>query len=111
MFVRDPSRLPVAHPRLTVVQGDVLDPASVEEAMRGQEAMLCALGHGSRIGSVRWTVRISRADVAEFMLDRLESGACLRAAPGVCGRVSERLRAPTRALGAWWHRGAEPNRS
>ena len=181
-FVRDPSRLPVAHPRLTVVRGDVLDPASVEGAMRGQEAVLCALGHGkfllptrilsegtrnilramethgarrlvcetslgigdsagrmglyytlfvipvilpfyfwdktrqerliaksnaewvivrpgaltngkrrgnprhgSRIGSVLWTVRISRADVAGFMLDQLESDAFLRAAPGVCG--------------------------
>lgn len=41
--------------------------------------------HGSRIGSVLWTVRISRADVAEFMLDQLESDAFLRAAPGVCG--------------------------
>jgi hypothetical protein len=67
--------------------------------------------HGSRIGSVVWTVRISRPDVAGFMLDQLESDAFLRAAPGVCGQVSERLRDPPRALAARWHPGAEPNRS
>jgi putative NADH-flavin reductase len=181
-LVRDPSRLPLEHPRLTVVQGDVLDPASVEGAMRGQEAVLCALGHkqyllpstvlsegtrnilrameaqgvrrlvcetslgigdsagrlglsytffvvpvvlpfyfwdktrqertiagsradwvivrpgvltdgqrrgryrhGGRVGSFLWTVRISRADVADFMLNQLESDAYLQRAPGVCG--------------------------
>jgi putative NADH-flavin reductase len=181
-LVRDPSRLPITHPRLTVIQGDVLDPAAVEAAMRGQEGVVCALGHsryflptrilsegtrnilramethgvrrlvcetslgigdsagrmglyytlfvipvilpfyfwdktrqermiaksnaewvivrpgaltkgerrgnprhGTRIGSVLWTVRISRADVADFMLNQIESDAFLRAAPGVCG--------------------------
>src|SRR5216683_6089638 len=44
-LVRDPSRLKVDHPQLTVMQGDVLDESSVEAAMRGQEAVLCALGH------------------------------------------------------------------
>src|SRR2546426_1744533 len=44
-FVRDPSRLQLDHPRLTVIQGDVLDYSSVEAAMRGQEAVLSALGH------------------------------------------------------------------
>ena len=180
-LVRDPSRLRVDHPRLTLVQGDVLDDASVEAAMRGQEAVLSALGHkrffhptrilsegtrnilrametngvrrfvcetalgigdsgwrmglyytlfiiplilpfyfwdktrqermiagshvewvivrpgvltngdkrgrfqrGRGVGSLLWTVRISRADVAAFMLDQLESDTYLRAAPGVC---------------------------
>ena len=181
-FVRDPSRLPIAHRRLTVIRGDVLDPASVEAAIRGQEAVVCALGHsryflptrilsegtrnilramethgvrrlvcetslgigdgagrmglyytlfvipvilpfyfwdktrqerlvagshaewvivrpgaltsggrrgryrhGGRIGNFLWTVRISRADVADFMLNQLESDTHLRTAPGVCG--------------------------
>jgi hypothetical protein len=45
-FVRsDPSRLQLDHPQLTVVRGDVLDEASLHAAMRGQEAVLCALGH------------------------------------------------------------------
>jgi nucleoside-diphosphate-sugar epimerase len=41
----DPSRLRVDHPKLTVVQGDVLDAGVVENAVRGQDAVLCALGH------------------------------------------------------------------
>lgn len=181
-LARDPLKLQLDHPRLTVLQGDVLDPASVEAAMGGQEAVVSALGHkryfyptriqsdgtrnilkamekhgvqrlvcetalgigdsagrlglyytlftipvilpfyfwdkarqerivagsavewvivrpglltnagkkgsyrhGPGLGSYLWTVRISRADVADFMLDQLESDAYLRTAPGVCG--------------------------
>jgi uncharacterized protein YbjT (DUF2867 family) len=40
--------------------------------------------HGHRIGSFLWTVRISRADVADFMLNQLSSDTYLRTAPGVC---------------------------
>jgi putative NADH-flavin reductase len=180
-FVRDPSRLQIEHPQLAVIRGDVLDRDSIETAMRGQEAVLCALGHkrflfptrilsegtlnilramrthavpqfvcetslgigdsagrmglyytlfvipvilpfyfwdktrqeriiaasdakwvivrpgvlrnsakrghyrhGRRVGSFLWTVRISRADVADFMLNQLESGMHLRSAVGVC---------------------------
>ena len=179
-LVREPSRMGIHHERLVVVKGDVLDYASVEAAMRGQEAVLCALGHkryfgptrilsdgtrnilramdahsvvriicetslgigdsagrmglvytlfivplilpfyfwdktrqertimesnvewvivrpgaltdgtqrgryreGRRVGSFLWTVRISRADVADFMLNQLSSGRYLWAAPGV----------------------------
>jgi putative NADH-flavin reductase len=180
-FVRDPSRLQLDHPQLTVIQGDVLDYGSVEAAMRGQEAVLSALGHkrffyptrilskgtrnilrameahgvprlvcetslgigdsvgrmglfytflvipvilpfyfwdktrqermiarsnvewvivrpgvltngdmrgryrhGRHIGSFFWTVRISRADVADFMLNQMVSDTYLRTAPSVC---------------------------
>lgn len=44
-FVRDPNRLPIRHERLRIAQGDVLDYDSVESAVRGQEAVLSALGH------------------------------------------------------------------
>lgn len=44
-FVRDPSKLRLEHQRLTVVQGNVLDAGSIDTAMRGQEAVLSALGH------------------------------------------------------------------
>jgi uncharacterized protein YbjT (DUF2867 family) len=44
-FVRDPRRLGIAHANLTVVRGDVLDYSSVAEAVRGQDAVVCALGH------------------------------------------------------------------
>jgi putative NADH-flavin reductase len=180
-LVRDPSRMAVDHPRLTVTRGDVLDQGSVDGAMRGQDAVLSALGHKryfrptrilsegtrnllrameahgvsrlvcetslgigdsagrmglyytlivipvvlpfyfwdkarqerriaespvewvivrpgvlthgeprgryrhGRVGSFFRTMRISRADVADFMLNQLTSDAHLRTAVGVCG--------------------------
>ncbi|MCA1657963.1 MAG: NAD(P)H-binding protein [Verrucomicrobiaceae bacterium] len=44
-FVRDPARLQIEHANLRVAKGDVLDYATVESAMRGQDAVLSALGH------------------------------------------------------------------
>jgi NADPH:quinone reductase-like Zn-dependent oxidoreductase len=44
-LARDPSALRIEHPRLRVVSGNVLDYASVEAAVRGQEAVVSALGH------------------------------------------------------------------
>jgi len=44
-FVRNPSKLAIEHANLRIVKGDVLDYASVEAAMRGQSAVLSALGH------------------------------------------------------------------
>ena len=179
-LARDPSKLRMEHPLLTVVQGDVLDPASLDAAMRGQEAVLSALGHkryfhptrilsegtgnvvramethgarrlvcmsslgigdsagrmglyytffviplilpfyfwdktrqemtiagssvdwtivrpgaltngsrrgrvrhGARIGNYIWTVRVPRADVADFMIDQLEPSTYLRTAVSV----------------------------
>jgi putative NADH-flavin reductase len=179
-FVRHSSKLQIDHPRLRIALGDVLDYATVEEAMRGQEAVLSALGHkrflyptrflsggtrnvlramsaqrvsrlvcqtslgigdsagrlglyftlftipvvlpfyfwdksrqermiaeserdwvivrpgmltnaqkserlqqGPRVGNLFSTVRIARADVADFMLDQLESDKYLRSAVGV----------------------------
>lgn len=181
VLVRNPAKLQAEHARLHVIQGDVLDYASVEAAVRGQEAVVCALGHkrffyptrilsaGTRnllramethgvarlvcetslgigdsagrmglyftlfvipvilpfyfwdktrqeqliaaskiewvivrpgmltngakrgryrhsrnIGNFLWTVRISRADVADFMLNQLSDDSYLGAAPGVC---------------------------
>jgi uncharacterized protein YbjT (DUF2867 family) len=49
-FVRDPSKLPTKHEWLRVVQGDALDPASVEHALAGQEAVLVCLGARNRSG-------------------------------------------------------------
>lgn len=181
-LARDPSALRIEHPRLTVVRGDVLDYRSVEAAVRGQDAVLSALGHkrffyptrilsegtrnllramethgvqrfvcetalgigdsagrmgvyytffvipvilpfyfwdkarqerliaasavswvvvrpgaltngakrgryrhGRTVGNFLWTVRISRADVADFMLNQMTDPTYLGTAPGVWG--------------------------
>jgi putative NADH-flavin reductase len=51
-FVRSPAKFDLQHENLRVAAGDVLDPASVEKALIGQEAVLIALGAGSK-GTVR----------------------------------------------------------
>ena len=43
-FVRDTSKLNLRHERLKVVQGNVLDPGSIQRAMANQEVVFCALG-------------------------------------------------------------------
>ena len=180
-FARKPAKLRLKHEHLDVARGDILDYPSVEAAVRGQDAVLCALGHrqwlyptrilsegtrnlvramqshsvprlvcetslgvgdswgrmglyytlfvglfilpfyffdkvrqerlirgssldwvivrpgaltnggkrgiyrhGPAVGHWLWTVRISRADVAAFMLEQLSDDAYLGRSPGVC---------------------------
>ena len=52
-LARNPAKLSLPHPRLRVVQGDVLAPATLEPAMQGQDAVLCALGHKRFLGPTR----------------------------------------------------------
>jgi putative NADH-flavin reductase len=44
-LVREPAKLQLTNPQLTVLRGDVLDPQSLDAAVRGQDAVLSALGH------------------------------------------------------------------
>ena len=46
-YVRDPARLAVEDERLTIIEGDIFDPASVARAVQGQDAVICTLGAGS----------------------------------------------------------------
>jgi putative NADH-flavin reductase len=46
--VRNPANLPLAHPLLRVVGGDVTDPAWTQEAVEGHQMVFCTLGTGSR---------------------------------------------------------------
>jgi uncharacterized protein YbjT (DUF2867 family) len=43
-LARKPEKIKLEHPNLQIVKGNVLDYASLESAMRGQSAVLCALG-------------------------------------------------------------------
>jgi putative NADH-flavin reductase len=47
-FARDPAKLDFKHENLKIVRGDVMDFASVESAMQGQEAVFAALGSPAR---------------------------------------------------------------
>ncbi|RYU84428.1 NAD(P)-dependent oxidoreductase [Hymenobacter persicinus] len=43
-FVRDPTRFELKHPNLRVVAGDILQPATIQAVVAGQDAVLSALG-------------------------------------------------------------------
>jgi putative NADH-flavin reductase len=49
-LARDPAKVKHTHEHLTVVKGDVMDPASLAPAVRGQDAVVCALGHKRWLG-------------------------------------------------------------
>ena len=49
-FARDPSKVRTTHPNLRIAKGNILDYASVETAVRGQDAVLSALGIRVRVG-------------------------------------------------------------
>ena len=180
-FARKISKIKITHDRLNIIKGDVLDVETLEKAVVGQDAVLCALGHkrwfypntilsggttniiktmenhnvkrlicetslgigdsigrmglyytffvipfilpfyfwdkkkqeqavklsslewtiirpgalnnkpprgkykhGSKIGNWFYTVGISRADVADFMLNQLEDKKYIHSSPGVC---------------------------
>jgi putative NADH-flavin reductase len=51
-FARNPAKLDIQHTNLKVVQGDVLNAAAVEQAVQGQDAVLCVIGSG-RKGTIR----------------------------------------------------------
>ena len=73
-FVRDPARLAVEDESLTIIEGDIFDPASVAQAIQGQDAVICTLGAGSDLKktSVRTegTVNIING-MKEFNVNRL----------------------------------------
>jgi putative NADH-flavin reductase len=46
-FVRDPAKLQIDHERLRVVKGDVSDEEKVDDAVRGQDVVISALGASS----------------------------------------------------------------
>ena len=46
-FVRNPDRMINKDEKINLITGDVFDPASVAQAVKGQDAVICVLGAGS----------------------------------------------------------------
>jgi uncharacterized protein YbjT (DUF2867 family) len=44
VLVRTPAKLTIDNPNLTVIEGDLTDPAKVQETVRGTDAVLLLLG-------------------------------------------------------------------
>ncbi len=53
-FTRNPAKLDIKNPNLKIFQGDVLEFSAVEQAIQGQDAVICTLGSGQKLtGTVR----------------------------------------------------------
>ena len=50
-FVRNLAKLDIQHPNLSFAQGDVMNATAVEQAIRGQDAVICVLGSGKQLKS------------------------------------------------------------
>lgn len=53
-FVRDAAKLNISHPNLRAIEGNVLDQPSVERALPGHDAVVCAIGTpANKTGTLR----------------------------------------------------------
>jgi len=43
-FVRDISRVPISHSKLNIVKGDVMVPSTIDNIIKGHDAVICCLG-------------------------------------------------------------------
>ncbi|MGK7887915.1 MAG: NAD(P)-dependent oxidoreductase [Leptolyngbyaceae cyanobacterium] len=50
-FARNLTKCDRNHPQLSLFQGDVMDVSAVEDAIRGQDAVICTLGAGKNLKS------------------------------------------------------------
>ncbi|UJP09707.1 SDR family oxidoreductase [Microbacterium sp. KUDC0406] len=66
-LVRDPGKLEVSSDRLTVVTGDVLDPAAVEQTVAGSDAVL------SLFGQVKGSSPTLQADGTRLIVDAMKA--------------------------------------
>jgi len=66
-----------------VIAGSSLDWTIVRPGALTNGSSRGRVRHGAGIGNLIWTVRVSRADVAAFLIDQLPSNTYLRTAVGV----------------------------
>ena len=64
-LVRDPAKLPISNERLTVIQGDALDPQAVERTVDGADTVLSALGQTK--GSPKNTQTVATQNILAAM--------------------------------------------
>src|SRR6266480_4450369 len=87
-LARDPSRLTVHDDRLRVCAGSATDPDTVDKAVAGQDAVLCALGRRQR-GNL--CIASSCARACRHCWARWSATAC---GASYCSRRSASARAP-----------------
>jgi putative NADH-flavin reductase len=83
-FVRTAAKLAARHPLLRVVQGDALDWTIVQPGALTNGPRTGSYYVGQRACAGRPFPRISRADVAHFMLSELKARAFVRQTVSLC---------------------------
>lgn len=92
-IVRDPARFSISHEHLTIVVGNVLEPANVAEIVKGHDAVISAAGPGAAIANDPTLAQdivkaaysliegLSRAEVKRLVV--VGGAGSLEVAPGV----------------------------
>ncbi len=76
-LVRRPERAKLPTGSLTIIPGNVLDPESLDTAVAGQEAVLCALGHKRYLGPSHILSRGTSNLVASMKKHRVNRLVCV----------------------------------
>lgn len=66
-YVRNPTKLSATHPDLTLVQGDLDDPARITDAVTGADAVISALGPSLRRGATGTPVADGTRNIVNAM--------------------------------------------
>jgi putative NADH-flavin reductase len=64
-LVRTPSKLTIQHPKLTVIQGDALNPVDVDKVVQGSDAVISVIGQ--RKGAPRDTMTVAITNIIAAM--------------------------------------------
>jgi putative NADH-flavin reductase len=107
-FVRNRSNLSARHPKLHIIEGDVLNPDAVDAAMLGQRAVVSALGFWDRKGTDS-LVKAMENIVAAMGKYRVYRLVCLAPPParegwarrGLLGRLLSPFLPKAPAIHAW----------
>ena len=83
-FVRERRALSARHPKLHIIEGDVLNPDAVDAAMLGQRAVLSALGFSGRKGTEH-LLKATEHIVAAMRKYRVHRLICLAPPPATEG--------------------------
>lgn len=92
-LVRDPAELGVAHDRLTVIPGDVLDPAAVARTIAGSDAVL------SLFGQVKGSPRTLQAEGTRAIVNAMRRHGVSRLVTLSGGGLAPSRTAPSPPIG------------
>ncbi len=79
--VRDPARLPIRHPNLSIVQADALDAASLKNVIEGADAVLSGMGTAQRRNPLRPASTSAQAAVEAMVATGVRRIIVVSAAP------------------------------